>query len=348
MKYSTCIIQRRVLSVLLTVFLTLFSISQASAFNDIDQSGTDQDSRINLIPIIPIIPLLSLVSCPINTASPGGDQIDRGFYENSWPGYSLSKVDLHFQPTVAGSYVYQLTARRNTYDGELIGVATASVVFANTTDYVKVPFYFGNVLAYHGEKVTFKIEKISGSGSTYFATSSTNATCAVTETDGTSAPLSTFRRNGIAVTISGDFSAATPNGSLENPQPNSNNSGIGLVSGWVCSASKIEVQFNSLPRVLAAYGTDRGDTQSICGDADNGFGLLVNYNLLGNGTHTVKLFADNVQVASASFKVTTLGAEFRSGLSATYSLSNFPLTGQNVGVEWSQSLQNFVIRSYAP
>lgn len=347
MKSSVAVFSQRTLALLLAIPLTLLSLSPVSAQDDFQQSRVNPAITFTPIPI-PFPIYLPLVSCPRDTSTSGGDLIDRGFYVDDWPGYSISTVYLHFKPTVAGTYTYQLTARRSTYDGEVIGVAATSVVYANNTDFVQVPFYFGDVLAYHGERVTFKMEEISGSGDTYFSLYSTNASCPVVETNGTEAPISSFRRNGIAVSIYGDTAAASPVGSLENPQPASYHGGIGLVSGWVCSASKVEIQFDSYPRMLAAYGTSRMDTQSICGDSDNGFGLLYNFNLLGNGAHTVKLFADNVQIASTAFTVTTLGAEFRTGLSGTYSLSGFPQTGQSVGVEWAQSLQNFVIRSFAP
>src|SRR5262249_41204408 len=73
---------------------------------------------------------------------------------------------------------------------------------------------------------------------------------------------------------------------LENPQPGSFQSGIGVVSGWVCDAKQITLVFDDVHTFPAAYGTARGDTQSTCGDTNNGFGLLVNWNLLGNGQHT--------------------------------------------------------------
>ena len=45
---------------------------------------------------------------------------------------------------------------------------------------------------------------------------------------------------------------------LENPKPDSYQSGLGIISGWVCEASRIQVRFNGGPPVNAAYGTDRG------------------------------------------------------------------------------------------
>lgn len=48
---------------------------------------------------------------------------------------------------------------------------------------------------------------------------------------------------------------------LENPQPASFQSGIGLISGWACEATSIEIQFDRRLPVEAASGTDRGDTR---------------------------------------------------------------------------------------
>src|SRR5215475_7344904 len=76
---------------------------------------------------------------------------------------------------------------------------------------------------------------------------------------------------------------------LENPQPNSFQSGIGVISGWVCDAQRIDIELDGV-RTQAAYGTARGDTISVCGDSNNGFGFLFNWNLLGAGVHTVKAF----------------------------------------------------------
>jgi hypothetical protein len=102
---------------------------------------------------------------------------------------------------------------------------------------------------------------------------------------------------------------------LENPQPGSFQSGIGVVSGWVCSAQQITLVFDGIHTFPAAYGTARGDTQADCGDTDNGFGLLVNWNLLGNGQHTVQALRDGVEFANVTVTVTTLGEEFLRGVS---------------------------------
>ena len=134
-----------------------------------------------------------------------------------------------------------------------------------------------------------------------------------------------------------------PRGTLENPSPSSFQSGIGLFSGWVCDAQKVEIEINARLTLKAGYGTIRSDTAGVCGDTNNGFGLLFNWNLLGDGTHTVRALADGREFGRARFTVTTLGTEFLTGVSGTYRLPNFPEQGMDVIVEWQQASQNFVI-----
>lgn len=138
-------------------------------------------------------------------------------------------------------------------------------------------------------------------------------------------------------------SAAQGPGSLELPAAGSSVSGIGLFSGWFCDADKIEVRIDSGPLFEAGYGTARGDTEGICGDSNNGFGLLFNYNLFGDGPHTAIAYADGVEFARASFTVTTLGSSFARGLERSQVLGAFPELGSNIVVTWQQGAQNFVV-----
>ena len=135
---------------------------------------------------------------------------------------------------------------------------------------------------------------------------------------------------------------------LENPQPHSFQSGIGIISGWACEATSIEIQFDNLVPVEAAYGTSRGDTQRACGDTDNGFGLVFNWNLLGDGSHTVVALADGIEFARVEVEVTTLGAEFVQGVSGEFTLNDFPEIGTDVVVRWQEARQNFVLTDGRP
>lgn len=134
---------------------------------------------------------------------------------------------------------------------------------------------------------------------------------------------------------------------LENPQPDSAQSGLGVISGWACEAQQIEIEFNNDPanRWRAGTRTRRPDTLGVCGDTDNGFGLLFNWNRLGDGTHTVRAFADGVEFANVVVIVTTLGKEFAQGLTHDVTLPDFPEEGTDVVLTWQQAQQNFVIAS---
>ena len=105
---------------------------------------------------------------------------------------------------------------------------------------------------------------------------------------------------------SGGGSSEEPTGYLENPGANSFQSGIGVISGWVCEADAVEIAIDGETQA-AAYGTPRADTVADCGDVANGFGLLFNWNLLGGGVHTVRAVVDDVELGRATVRVTTLG-----------------------------------------
>ena len=133
-----------------------------------------------------------------------------------------------------------------------------------------------------------------------------------------------------------------PPGYLENPGADSFQSGVGLLSGWVCDADMVEIELNGMPQE-AAYGTERLDTLRACGDTDNGFGLLFNWNLLSDGEHEVVALVDGVELGRATVTVTTLGSEFLRGAEGECVVEDFPAMGQTVTLEWQQTSQNFVI-----
>ncbi len=136
-------------------------------------------------------------------------------------------------------------------------------------------------------------------------------------------------------------------GYLENPGPNSFQSGIGVLSGWVCEAEAVEIEIGTesgeTERLAAGYGTERADTEEMCGDTDNGFGLLFNWNRLRDGEHTVIAYVDNVELGRATVRVTTLGYEFLRGAEGECVVEDFPRLGQSVLLEWQQTSQNFII-----
>jgi FtsP/CotA-like multicopper oxidase with cupredoxin domain len=132
---------------------------------------------------------------------------------------------------------------------------------------------------------------------------------------------------------------------LENPAPGSSQSGIGFISGWKCRADGITASIDGGGQVPAAYRIVRGDTQSVCGDTNNGFLLQINWNTLSTGSHTVRVFDDGDEFARATFFVTTLGVDFLQGAAGACTVPDFPAAGQSTLLEWEQGLQNFVITS---
>lgn len=130
----------------------------------------------------------------------------------------------------------------------------------------------------------------------------------------------------------------------ESPRTGSFESGIGLIRGWVCNASVVEVQIDGGERLKAGYGTSRSDIAATCGNPNSGYGLLFNWNTLGSGVHTLQAFADGVEFANATFTVTSLGQPFLRDLPAyEQTLVNFPSTGRSTTIRWSEPHQNFVI-----
>jgi len=137
---------------------------------------------------------------------------------------------------------------------------------------------------------------------------------------------------------------------LENPRGGSMQSGIGIISGWVCEAEQIEIEVthgetDAVSLWTAGYRTSRGDTRAVCeNDGENGFGLVFNWNLLGAGVHRVRAFANGAPFARHRLTVGTLDAgEFPRGLTGEFVLPDFPEAGQETTIRWEESLQNFVV-----
>ena len=140
-------------------------------------------------------------------------------------------------------------------------------------------------------------------------------------------------------------SAFAQSSSLENPQPSSFQSGIGILSGWSC-VGNVQVLIDGNP-LAVAYGTPRADVASTCGgNANVGFGLLLNFNTLGAGTHTAQLKVGGASVGSPiQFTVTVPAGEFPLGLSGTVTITGFPSANKATTLQWQQSQQNFAITS---
>ena len=77
-------------------------------------------------------------------------------------------------------------------------------------------------------------------------------------------------------------------------------------------------------------------------------GCCLNWNLLGDGVHTIRALADGVEFGRATFTVTTLGEEFVQGAMGEAEVLNFPAEGTDVRLIWQQGAQNFMIAPAEP
>ena len=102
------------------------------------------------------------------------------------------------------------------------------------------------------------------------------------------------------------------------------------------------IEIDGLP-LGTAYGTIRADTAAVCGDTDNGFGLLFNWNMLGDGEHTAVALVDGVELGRATVTVTTLGEEFVRDVAGTCVREDFPTPGETISLTWEEACQNFLI-----
>lgn len=134
-------------------------------------------------------------------------------------------------------------------------------------------------------------------------------------------------------------------GQLESPEPSSVQSGVALIRGWVCKANIVEVELDSLPRIVVPYRLPRGDTQAACEDTDNGFAALINWNDVAPGVHILRVYADGVLVGQVGVVATSLGlGSFPRGLSGRVAIADFPVFTRTVEIEWQEATQNFVLR----
>ena len=139
----------------------------------------------------------------------------------------------------------------------------------------------------------------------------------------------------------------TLTGNLENPASDSYQSGVGIISGWVCEAVEVTAEINGSV-LTVPYGGSRADTEGICGHPDTGFAMAINWNELGDGQHTIVVRVDGQELGRATVTVTTLGQTFMrnpvlNGLEWGLGSSAFDW---GVVIQWSESLQNFVITRY--
>ncbi|MGD9945192.1 MAG: hypothetical protein AB7L76_10550 [Burkholderiaceae bacterium] len=135
-----------------------------------------------------------------------------------------------------------------------------------------------------------------------------------------------------------------PPGFLENPVEGSVESGIGLVSGWHCTAKQIRVTIDGTDLGTSGVGSIRNDTAAICGHPNTGFSLLYNYNKLSPGLHTISVYADGALLETRQFyAVRSGGVPYLEGANREVEVADFPQAGTSTTLRWSQAKQSFVV-----
>ena len=159
---------------------------------------------------IPAAQAATLYSCPNSGA--GGDQVTRGFYVTNYPGSTLDTVTLAYsEGSGDGAYTVSLTARLNTYGGTIVG-STQTQVLNLTGPEAIATFNFGGAAVPAGSTVTFSQVLVSGPvvSPVLFYDVGTGPCANITQTNGTTPPLDSFRRDSVGVTITGSTTVVPP------------------------------------------------------------------------------------------------------------------------------------------
>ena len=131
---------------------------------------------------------------------------------------------------------------------------------------------------------------------------------------------------------------------LEAPVEGQTLTGVGLLRGWACDAETVSVRIDKTGnRIPVLVGSPREDTRQVCGMADTGFALLLNWNNLGAGDHTLELFINGQLHTTRTVTVLTYGEPFLRGLEKTWTLPDWPEPGTDTKIAWNEATQNIEI-----
>jgi len=154
----------------------------------------------------PSIASAALVDCPFDQGN-AGDLASRGFYVAEFPGTTIDIVTLRHRTDSPGVKTIQLVAHLATFDGPILGVATASRSVDGAMSNTK--FVFDDVPVRAGSTVAFVQTLVAGSGTLFYDTG--YGPCdGVVETNATSPPLDAPRRDSAAVLILGRVASDHP------------------------------------------------------------------------------------------------------------------------------------------
>jgi hypothetical protein len=143
----------------------------------------------------------TIFSCPMDPAGVG-DQVDRGFYVTNYAGSTLDTVTMQFIGNVAESKTLTLTAAAGVFGGLVIGSAVASGVVPTSGAGLPLTFNFGNAPVVPGSTVTFALTLNAGAVPVFYNVG-VGPCPGVTQTNGTTPPLDSVRRDSVGLVITG-------------------------------------------------------------------------------------------------------------------------------------------------
>jgi hypothetical protein len=183
-------------------------IFAAKVWNDIpDVNGVNQGYVVEY----PVDPRALVDSPPAAPFGGQGDRVDRGFYHPSYPGRVLSTVRLWLSADSSDTYTVTMTARSGSYGGPVLGTATTQFGLTGNAAPAEVDFDFTPAAVPPGSIVTFTMTQVSPAPAAnkfvfyHVGTCDASASCPTPspfkETEGSTPPLDTFRRNGASARI---------------------------------------------------------------------------------------------------------------------------------------------------
>jgi hypothetical protein len=135
---------------------------------------------------------------------------------------------------------------------------------------------------------------------------------------------------------------------IDSPLPHSVQSGtVAPPHGWICPRNgAITAQVDGGPIINFTEDQNRQDTAGPCDNSGNNSFVITqpwNWNVFGDGQHTILFFDNGQQFASRTFEIATFGTEYLSGPTASCTVQDFPDPGTDVEVSWDEAIQNFRI-----
>lgn len=124
-------------------------------------------------------------------------------------------------------------------------------------------------------------------------------------------------------------------------------SGVGVISGWKCTAGELTIRFDGGPPIPLLYGAQRPDVldAGACAHDRVGFLTIMNWGELGDGTHTAVVYDDVVAFARSTFRVVTTGYAFLQHREGVCMAEDFPMPGDESRFIWNPATQHMELVS---